>query len=175
MAEMSPDTARSERPTEYILWQGSYSPKAMIGSWLLVAFLTIAIAVGLILIPGDQTPKLMVGGGIIGVMWLWTIGSYLYRRFSVNYEFTSERLVHRAGILIRTTDRIEVIDIDDVSFTQGIVQRMLNVGKISLKTSDSSHPHFELIGIDDVEAVSEIIDATRREERRKRAFHIESV
>ena len=50
----------------------------------------------------------------------------------------------------RTTDRIEVIDIDDVTFRQGMVERALGVGTIVIESSDRTHPRLVLAGIDNV-------------------------
>jgi hypothetical protein len=74
-------------------------------------------------------------------------------------------------VLVRKTDRIEVIDIEDVSYTQGIVQRMLGVGTITISGRDQSHPTLNLCGIDNVPEVASLIDDVRRDERRKRSLH----
>jgi hypothetical protein len=77
--------------------------------------------------------------------------------------------------LWRETDRIEAIDIDDVSFSQGPVERMLGVGSIRILSSDQSHPTMDLPGIENVRAVASLIDEVRRQERRKRGLYVESV
>ena len=160
---------------ERSLWKGGYSIKTMYGTWILSAILTAAALVALWMF-GDRHPAIWpAGGAAIIAWWVMAIGAYLYRRFSVHYELTSQRFIHQRGILVRRTDRIEVIDIDDVSFTQGIVQRMLNVGTIQITSSDRTHPQLQLDGIDQVAVVSNMIDDVRREERRRRSLHIESV
>jgi uncharacterized membrane protein YdbT with pleckstrin-like domain len=93
----------------------------------------------------------------------------------MHYELTTQRFVHQAGVLIRQTDRIEVIDIDDVSYTQGVIQRMLGVGTIRITGSDRTHPELVLRGIDKVPEIASLIDDVRREERRRRSLHIESI
>ena len=79
------------------------------------------------------------------------------------------------GILSRRTDRIELIDIDDVSYVQGIIQRVLGVGSIKISSSDRSHPELTMIGIDQVEKIADMIDDARRLERRRRGLHIEAI
>ena len=119
--------------------------------------------------------SLSVSFWVIVVAWL--VGAVLYgwRRFGVHYELTSQRFIHQTGILTRATDRIEVIDIDDVSFTQGPVQRMFGVGRITITSSDRSHPLLHMIGIADVKSVAGLIDDVRRKERRRRSLHIEAI
>ena len=169
-------SARST-PPERSLWKGGYSPKAMYGTWLLAAVVTIGAIVGVALLAsGDSANTIwMVTGALILLMWCGAIGTFLYRRFSMHYELTTQRFVHQTGILLRQTDRIEVIDIDDVGYTQGIVQRMLGVGKIRITGSDRTHPELVLHGIDKVPEIASLIDDVRREERRRRSLHIESI
>ena len=72
-------------------------------------------------------------------------------------------------------NRIEVIDIDDVTVEQGLIERMFGVGTIRLLSSDTSDPKLFLRGIDDVKRVAAMIDDVRRDERRKRGMYIETV
>jgi uncharacterized membrane protein YdbT with pleckstrin-like domain len=115
-----------------------------------------------------------IAGAVLIFWWVIAIGGYVYKRLSVQYELTTQRFVHQAGILVRRTDRIEVLDIDDVSFTQGIIQRMLGVGTIRLTSSDRTHPELVLNGIDKVQEIASMVDDVRRAERRRRSLHIEA-
>jgi membrane protein YdbS with pleckstrin-like domain len=100
---------------------------------------------------------------------------FLYRRLSIQYQVTTQRLIHQRGILVRVTDRIELIDVDDISFSQGLVQRMLGVGNITISGSDKTDPVLVMLGIDQVAKVAGLIDDARRSERRKHSLHIEAV
>ena len=96
-------------------------------------------------------------------------------RLSVEYTLTTQRLIHKHGLLHRVTNRVEVIDIDDVSYSQGPIERLLGVGTIKLLSSDVSDPQLVLRGIDNVQKVATLIDNARREERRRRGLYLESV
>ncbi|MFO1065834.1 MAG: PH domain-containing protein [Pirellulales bacterium] len=159
---------------ERSLWQGGYSAKAMYGTWLLCAVITVVGIVALVFTAPAAALAWPIGGGVIVLLWVWALGVYLVRRLSVHYELTTQRFIHQEGIIVRKTNRIEVLDIDDVAFTQGIVQRMLGVGQIQLTSSDKSHPLLKLDGIDQVATVSNMIDDIRRDERRRRSLHIEA-
>lgn len=156
---------------ETLLWRGSYSGKAMFGTWLGNVLVSLAVMVLPILGPISW----IIGLVIISILWIGTACLYLYRRFSIQYEVTTQRLIHQRGILLRVTDRIEMIDIDDISFSQGIVQRMLGVGNIMISGSDKTDPVLIMQGIDDVAKVAGTIDDARRSERRKHSVHIEAV
>lgn len=157
---------------EETLWEGGYSPRAMLGTWIGASIVSIAIVVAAILY---QIPTPPITIGIIVAIWILVGGAYAYRRLAFHYELTTQRFIHQVGVLSRRTDRIEVIDIDDVSFNQGPVQRMLGVGTIDISGSDRSHPHLKMLGIADVKSVAGLIDDIRRKERKKRSLHIQSM
>ena len=156
---------------EIDLWRGGYSAKAMIGNWIAGGIATVVLIVAAIAMP----PSLPLAIGAILLIWIVLIGLVLYRKLSVRYELTSQRFIHKSGILKRVTDRIEVIDIDDVTFEQGLIQRLLGVGSIRITSSDRTHPELPLLGIDRVDEVANLIDEARRKERRRRGLHIEAI
>ena len=165
---------RADDAPEQKLWSGSYSPKAMIGNWILAGLITIA-AIAAFVLSAFNPIVLFVAAVIIIAIWVGMAGYLLIQRLSVDYELTSQRFVHRIGLLSRTTNRVEVIDIDDVQVVQGFVERMMGVGTIKILSSDTSDPVLQLKGIDDVNRVATMIDNARREERRKRGLYVESV
>lgn len=162
----------SEDP-EHDLWKGGFSPKAMIGYWLLAGVVTIAAVVAGI---ATGNPVVwLVGLGIAVALWLAFALYLLYQRLGVEYQLTTQRLFERKGILARVTNRVEVIDIDDVQFSQSLIERFLGVGTIRILSSDLSDPKLVMSGIDDVKTVFDTIDKVRRDERRRRGLHIETV
>lgn len=156
------------------LWQGTYSKKAMFGAWIVAGFLTLAAVVFAIWIGFGWTGWLWTLG-IIVVGWLSLYLRLLFRQLSVQYTLTTQRLELERGLLSRTTDRIEVIDMDDITFTQGPVQRLLGVGQIVIKSSDVTDPHCAMPGIDNVGTIARMMDDARRKERRRRGLHIEAI
>jgi membrane protein YdbS with pleckstrin-like domain len=159
---------------EVNLWSGTFSAKAMISYGAFVAIVTVALLATLVVIQVD-TRSWLAAGGVIVLLWLALLGWIAFRKLDVHYELTSQRLVHRVGILRRTTNRIEVIDIDDVTYTQGIIERMVGVGNITLQSSDRTSPSIIMPGIDNVQEVAQLIDEARRSERVRRGLHIEAV
>lgn len=156
------------------LWDGSYSHLAMIGTWVGGAVMTVAVVVlGLLAnAPGSGWLVILVG---LGLMWLGMAATYAYRRLSVHYRLSTQRLITESGILWRTVDRVELIDIDDVTYRQGPVERLFGVGSILVSSSDRTTPELTLPGIEEVREVADTIDDARRAERRSRGLHIESV
>jgi membrane protein YdbS with pleckstrin-like domain len=156
---------------EVPLWKGGYSGKAMLGTWILLAL----ISVGLLVAAAFYSPLLPLALILILILWLGGGLVYISRRLGVHYQLTNQRFVHERGIVTRRTDRIEVIDIDDVTCTQGPIERLFGIGSIVLSGSDRTHPTLSMIGIADCRDVATLIDDTRRQERRRRSLHIEAI
>ncbi|TWT56073.1 PH domain-containing protein [Allorhodopirellula solitaria] len=164
--------SHDDHDPEETLWSGGYSPKAMTGWWIVLVVITIALLVACFMF--SQLP-LTVALGIIVLLWVLVAANYARMRLGYHYELTSQRFIHKTGLLTRRSDRVEVIDIDDVSYEQGPVQRLLGVGSILITSSDRSDPELKLLGIDRVSQVAGLIDDVRRKERRRRSLHIESI
>jgi membrane protein YdbS with pleckstrin-like domain len=160
-------------PEEH-LWEGSYSKLAMIGAWGTAGMLSlVSLAVGLF---GNITGTVWIALiALNAAVWIGLVARYFYLRFSRHYTLTSQRFTHMRGLLWRQSDRIETIDIDDVAFTQGPVERMFGIGTVRIISSDHSHPELMLPGIENVQHVAGLIDDARRKERRRRGLYIESV
>jgi membrane protein YdbS with pleckstrin-like domain len=171
-AERLQEAGRGNQPAEEDLWIGSYSPKAMVGWAIGLAALTVAGLVVAILADG---PGLMIWGIAAVVFWAILGLVILYRRMTVTYRLTTYRLFHETGLLKRTRDRIEVIDINDVTLQQGFIERMFNVGTIHLLSSDVTNKDLKMEGIDNVRRVTDLIDNTRRAERQRRGVFMENI
>jgi membrane protein YdbS with pleckstrin-like domain len=193
-AQRAQATAVAGQPPEKELWAGSYSPKAMIG-WFLAAGLVTIAGIVLISISG-QVAAWIPFIAVVVIMWAALAAVTSYNRLSVRYNLTTYRLFHEKGLLSRTRDRIEVIDIDDVTLSQGPIERLLNIGTIHIISSDESlrqkaleeadksaskvdstkvDGRLDMPGIDDVRRVADLIDNTRRAERNRRGVFLENV
>ena len=157
------------------LWEGGYSPKAMIGAWVVAGVVTIVALIATTIFWAALGAWWWLPLVAIGAMWLILFLRLFFTRLDVHYRLTNQRFVHEQGILKRVTDRVEVIDIDDVAFEQGLIERLLGVGRIKLTSSDRTHPQLILRGIDDVQRVANLIDEARRKERSRRGLYVESV
>jgi len=165
---------REDDDTEQELWQGKFSKLAMIGSWIGAAGFSLAMLVVASMAGFSSTGWMLTLAGLI-LIWGGLGAQLLYRQLSVHYFLTTQRFVHEKGLLWREIDRIEAIDIDDVSFQQGPIERFLGVGTIRICSSDQTHPTMDLLGIENVREVAGMIDEARRQERHKRGLYVEAV
>ncbi len=160
---------------EVALWTGRFSPRGMSGSWLLAALASpfLAIAAFFVIVPASAAA--LVAAGMLLALW-GGLGLVLgWQQLDARYELSSRQLIHRRGILRRVTERIEVIDIDDVTVDQRLIDRIFGAGTIKIISSDRSHPRLRLSGIHPVHEVARLIDEARRAERVRRGLHIEAI
>lgn len=156
---------------EETLWEGTFSPKAMIGlavgcALLSLVLLILAIYVG----PGVFRWILLLS---ILVAWLAVAARLAFRRLGIHYKLTNQMFYHQRGVLTRVTDRIELIEIHDVTYEQGLFDRLVNVGRIKIASGDRTDPIFFVTGVEDVESVAQTIDKARRGEQVRRGRRID--
>ncbi len=171
--KQEPTRFGSKDPTEEELWNGAYSPKALLGPFILVDLIVAAALVGVALYWNQPSGWIAFAAGSALVYFALAI-TVLYRRITVHYRLTRFRLFHERGVLSRVIDRIETIDIDDVTVRQGPIERMLGIGTIAIASTDRTEPMLYMRGIDHVTAVADLIDSTRRAERQRRGLHLEA-
>lgn len=85
------------------------------------------------------------------------------------YEFDSDRLVSRIGLLKTSTDEVLLYRILDVKMTQTLWQKLFGVGTIMLYTADQSQSQIPLINIKSPEKIrrglSDLVEKERLEKR----------
>ena len=95
----------------------------------------------------------------IGLPWL------LMR--TTRYRVTNYRIDFERGILVKRIDTLELWHVDDIKFEQGLLDRIMNVGTITVISDDRTTPKLELGGIPDprriFDALKERIIAVKRQ------------
>jgi uncharacterized membrane protein YdbT with pleckstrin-like domain len=160
---------------EAAVWAGRYSPFADGLSWLLWGiYAAVAVYAALNWLPlTERWQKYVYWGAVLLPAVLIGFAS-LVRRISVRYRLTTHRLFKEVGIVSRKISEIELMRVDDLTVTQNIIQRMFDVGVVTLVTSDASDPRLEIAGIRHPVEVKEHI-RTQVQKRRGRTLNVESL
>ena len=66
---------------------------------------------------------------------------------SIRYRISNYRIDFERGILSRSIDTLELWHVEDISFHQSLLDRMLNVGTITIRSTDDSTPVLPLHGV----------------------------
>jgi len=127
--------------------------KTLVGP-LLVAVLAILVAlVAEVLIPSGSAGnigRLAVAVVAIGILMVWLMVPVLRWRTTV-YELTNRRLRMRDGIITRHGRDIPLARINDVSFSKGLLDRLLGSGRLTVESA-GEHGQIVLNDIPHVEA-----------------------
>ncbi|HSH91910.1 MAG TPA: PH domain-containing protein [Ramlibacter sp.] len=80
---------------------------------------------------------LTVVGLIIAIPWaLWR---YLVTR-TRQYKLTDQRLVITSGVINRKNEQIELFRVKDIDWEEPLMQRMFNLGRLTIRSTDSTDP-----------------------------------
>jgi uncharacterized membrane protein YdbT with pleckstrin-like domain len=127
--------------------------KTLVGP-LLVAVIAILVAlVAEVLIPSGSAGnigRLAVAVVAIGILMVWLMVPVLRWRTTV-YELTNRRLRMRDGIITRHGRDIPLARINDVSFSKGLLDRLLGSGRLTVESA-GEHGQIVLNDIPHVEA-----------------------
>jgi uncharacterized membrane protein YdbT with pleckstrin-like domain len=111
----------------------------------------VAILLGIMLLP------MFIGIFILlGVCWALK---------ATKYKLTNQRFFVRTGLIARRVEELELFRIKDVSMRQGIIQRLMGVGNVTILSTDDSTPVVHVGRVSKPEKVKEEI---RRQARAAR-------
>jgi membrane protein YdbS with pleckstrin-like domain len=93
----------------------------------------------------------------------------------IRYRMTTQRLFIDRGLITRTTDQTELIRVDDVRVSQGVIDRVLNIGNVEVVSTDATNKELVIRGIDNAAAIAEDIRLHTRRVRSQRTLYVENV
>lgn len=111
--------------------------KTVLRPILVLAATVIALLALLLLVPAvrDSAPaRISVGAVALVVVVTW-VARPLLRWRTTSYELTSRRLRLRAGVFTRTGRDFPLSKISDVSFAQGLLDRLLGCGQLIVESA----------------------------------------
>lgn len=121
---------------------------------LILALIVVAAPTLLIFLPAQASTdpvRLAVGAIALAAAIVWFVVPLL-RWWTTSYELTNRRLRLRAGILTRRGRDFPLARISDVSFAQGLLDRMLGCGRLIVE-SPGEHGQLVLTEIPQVQRV----------------------
>ncbi len=159
------------------VWRGRFSGKAHAHRVFLLALWAAALIYLYVkLRPHGSWEWIKYGFAAAALLpFLWILGSWFIARFTVRYRLTTHRLFREKGFIFRTINEVELIRVDDVSVSQNMIQRIFNVGNVTvIAPTDPTEPRLDLVGIENPIEVKEQIRNFARL-RREKTLHVESL
>jgi uncharacterized membrane protein YdbT with pleckstrin-like domain len=164
---------------EETLWKGTPST-------LLLAGYVVGIVLVLVVIPflahffASTMPDLERAATMVSFGWIAALGLALVlliaflvawiRIRSTQYTITNQRVLIERGIFSKSVDEIDLRYVDDSSFTQSLLDRILGIGSVTLVSSDKTTPHYVLRSIRDPRGVREMIRAEAYQSSHRQIF-----
>jgi membrane protein YdbS with pleckstrin-like domain len=148
--------------------------KTLVRPVLVAVVVVIAALIVEVIIPSGRyavAGRLVVAVVALLALMLWLIGPLLRWRLTT-YELTTRRLRVRSGVLTRRGRDIPLARVNDVSFEQGPLDRLLGCGRLVVESA-GEHGQITLTEIPHVEQVHATLfrlveDEQRRLERQQR-------
>ncbi|HSF82653.1 MAG TPA: PH domain-containing protein [Anaerolineales bacterium] len=84
-----------------------------------------------------------------------------------SYQLTTERIKIITGLVSRHVENFELIRVQDIDFKQGMSERILNIGDITIRGHDPSDPVVILRNVSKPEVVYEIMRKAWLEARKR--------
>lgn len=103
--------------------------------------------------------------GLLVLLLLWV------KVKSCSYRLTSERLFVQRGWLARHVDELELYRVKDVVVDQGMVQRVLGYGTVTVLSDDDTTAKMRLVRISKPTSIKEMIRTHYRAARQREGVH----
>ena len=164
---------------EETLWQGTPSMALLAGHLAGIVLVLVAIPL-LARFFASTMPEMDRAAGMIRFGWFATailvviqsialLVAWIRLR-STMYRVTNQRVLVEQGIFSKTVDEIDLRYVDDSTFTQSLVERILGIGSVTLISSDKSSPRYVLRSIRDPRGVREMIRAEAYQTSQRQVF-----
>ena len=150
---------------EQILYEGHPSWRAILDFYLkgFAATAVICLVVAIVTGMGDGGPDegLVTIIALVGVALTILIG--FIKRVATSYTITNRRLHIKRGIVSRTIQETRLERVQNVNYTQSVIQRLLQIGNVEFDTAAGDDYNFVFSGVADPADVVHMVDeATRR-------------
>ena len=94
---------------------------------------------------------------IVDLILLTSFAIALIRLRSTLYTVTNQRVLVESGVLTKSVQEIDMRLIDDTTFFQSFLHRLLGIGHVTVMSSDKTTPSYTMRGVRDPRGVRELI------------------
>lgn len=99
---------------------------------------------------GLVTVVILVGAGIVAL-------AGLLKRVATRYSITNKRLHIKRGIISRVVQETRLSRVQDVSYSQSLLQRLLQIGNVDFDTASADSNTFVFTGVADPGKIVEAV------------------
>jgi uncharacterized membrane protein YdbT with pleckstrin-like domain len=138
---------------EKVIYEGHPSWRAIIGFYL--KGIVIGAIAGVIANFADSgTTGVIVFAAVVGI----TVLAGFVKRVATTYTITDRRLNIKRGIIARKVQETRIQRVQNVNFTQGVYERIMQIGSVEFTTAGTEESNFVFAGVGQPEEVVERVD-----------------
>jgi uncharacterized membrane protein YdbT with pleckstrin-like domain len=141
------------QPGEKTIYQGHPSWRAILGFYL--KGILVAIAAGIVVKLIDSTGLGLLAFAVIAGL---TILAGFIKRVATVYTITDRRLNIKRGIIARKVQETRLQRVQNVNYTQGVYERLMQIGNVDFDTAGTDDADFTFAGVAQPEQVVEQVD-----------------
>jgi uncharacterized membrane protein YdbT with pleckstrin-like domain len=161
---MLPPVAPKLNPGEQVIFEGHPSWRSILDFYVkgIIATALIALLVGVgTSVFGDEVDKgLVTIVAVVGVA--ITILAGFIKRIATDYVITDRRLHIKRGIISRDIQETRLVRVQNVNYSQGVLQRVLQIGDVDFDTAAGDDYNFVFAGVAQPEDVVHQVDRATR-------------
>jgi uncharacterized membrane protein YdbT with pleckstrin-like domain len=166
------------KSTEEVFYDGAVLHRTFIGEHIMYG-LVVLLGFGFGVIWGwamGHAPILLYVGLAMMVLGVGASLVRVIRTSSLRWKITDQRVQTERGFFSKSVEVLQLWRIEDIQYTQTIMQRMLNEATIKLTTSDHSTPIVSITGLTNHRALYEKLrDSVEKRRRENRVMAVEQV
>lgn len=136
-------------------------PFAFLAQLLVLLAGLAGVVWGLVGQPSTANTAALIGGGLVAVVAMGSLGVWKIKTLGAVLEITNKRTVLRRGLFSRATSEVVHDNIRNVQVTQTFWQRVWKVGTLGLSSSGQDGIEIEIGDIPNPDRVRKVIDAYR--------------
>jgi uncharacterized membrane protein YdbT with pleckstrin-like domain len=144
--------------------QGHPSWRSILGFYvkgMVLAAVAAALAAGVTRVAVGRTDATTAGAAVAVVVGLVVLVG-LVRRIATTYSISNQRLQIRGGLVARRVQETPVDRVQNVNISQGVLQRILQVGTLDFDTAGTGDWDFAFTGASQPEEVMKAVGEAQR-------------
>jgi len=183
--EFAQEAPPRDESGEQDMWEGKRSAKKYFVHYFILALLVAGSLVLVFVIPESVLESIPLIGSsvdgvsgfvrfipliiVLGLLAVMGIKTFMFTH-SIKYRLTTDRFFIITGIISRSIDELELIRVNDVIMHQGVWERIMGIGKVTIISNDESTPEIHMRWISDPEFVKEQIRNAASKKRKSGLF-----
>ena len=140
----SPSVPATSDSSEQLIWEGRPSQRAFTIQYALLGVFVFICS--FIAVSSRSTPYFYfaAGASIILIAWITAKAMQVY---GSSYRLTNERLILKSGLFAVAIVEIELFRVRDTSVSQTMLDKVFQIGSVSITAPDTSTPQVCIYGI----------------------------